>query len=92
METCQVELTLTLYRKVTSWSKEDQIYFAAFVQTLREMSVDPVLAASNCIVDDVKYVAAGMIEELTFWMKFRMDWNHFVIRQPAENVLILSDR
>ena len=92
METYRVELTLTLHRKVESWGKEDRIYLSAFVQTLREMSVDPVLAASNCIVGDVKYCAAGMIEELDFWMKLRMDWNRFVIRQPSENVLILSDR
>ncbi len=92
METCQVELTLTLYRKVMNWSPEDQIYFSAFVQSLREMSVETVLAASNCIIDGANLTAADTIDELNFWMKLRMDWSHFVIRQPAENFLTLSDQ
>ena len=91
-ENFRVELTHTLHRKVTSWSIDDQIYFSAFVQTLREFSTDSVFAASNCVDEDVLLTAAGTIEELWFWMKLKIDWNHFVIRQLSEGVLILSDR
>ena len=92
MEKYQVRLSLTLHAKVINWSKGDQIYFSAFQQLLREMPAELVLAASNCAIESVKFSNAEVLEELSFWMKSRMDYSLFFIRQPVENVLILSDR
>ncbi|UYH56188.1 hypothetical protein N6L26_06430 [Qipengyuania sp. SS22] len=91
-ENFQVELSLSLHRKVTKWSIDEQIYFSAFVQAMREWGVDVVLAASNCVAEDAKMATGGGFDELSYWMKLKMEWSRFVIRQPKENVLVVSDR
>ena len=92
MQQVQVELSLTLHQKVNNWNKEDQIYFSAFVQCLREMSLDVIFGSSNCIPEDANVTSAGVVEALSFWMKIRGDYCRFVIREPVDGVLILSDR